>query len=245
MVNLLWQSPRTPSPNPPLHFMVHRSIFCPINVVYTHILHITVFETHLYIYPAGTWRLNYVNATLHRRQFDIVMKSCACWVWLFIFTQHRQRGTIEMTLICLCVHLSILHSLRLSVCPIFFHNYNSSYIFHRTDLKFYRLPSYHMKMCRWFLLFFFGHFSQSYGPCWFIPCPGNSCHIFYRIDLKLCFIMIWRCACVFEFLVFLFLTKSWPFVIFGIFPTFEPLWPRKLNFSELLVFDYTDYSNYN
>ena len=48
--------PRNPSPNPPLHFMVHRSIVCPINdfVVYTRILHITVFETHLHIYPAGT-----------------------------------------------------------------------------------------------------------------------------------------------------------------------------------------------
>ena len=46
----------TVPPNLPLHFMVHRSIVCLINdfVVYTHILHITVFETHLYIYPAGT-----------------------------------------------------------------------------------------------------------------------------------------------------------------------------------------------
>ena len=242
MVNLLWQSPRTPSPNLPLHFMVHRSIVCPINdfVVYTHVLHITVFETHLYVYPAGTWRLN---------QRFISVSLTSSWshvpaVYLFVFARHRQRGTIVMTLICLFVHLSILHSIRLSVRPIFFHNYNSSYIFHRTDLKFYRLPSYHMKMCRWFLFFFFGHFSQSYGPCWLIPCPGNSCHIFYRISLKLCF-MIWRCACDLEFLVFLFLTKLWPFVIFDIFPTFGPLRPRKLNFRELLVFDYTDYSNYN
>ena len=37
-----------------------------------------------------------------------------------------------------------------------------------------------------------------------------------------CFIMIWRCACDFEFLVSSFLTKLRPFVIFGIFPTFEP-----------------------
>ena len=29
----------------------------------------------------------------------------------------------------------------------------SFYVFHRTDLKFYRLPSYHMKMCMWSLIF--------------------------------------------------------------------------------------------
>ena len=158
MVNLLWQSPRTPSPNLPLHFMVHRSIVCPINdfVVYTHVLHITVFETHLYIYPAGTWRLN-------QRFINISLTSSWSHVpagYLFIFTRHRQRGTIVMTLICLFVHLSILHSIRLSVRPIFFHNYNSSYIFHWTDLKFYRLPSYRMKMCRWFLVFFRQFFTK-------------------------------------------------------------------------------------
>ena len=73
----------------------------------------------------------------------------------FIFvTRHRRRGTIEMTLIHLCVHLSfhpsILPSVLQSVqsCPP-----NSSYFFHWTDLKFYRLLSYHMKMCMWFLIF--------------------------------------------------------------------------------------------
>ena len=200
----------------------------------THIFYISLFLKRTCIF---TQQAHDALITSMQRCINVSLTSSWSHVpagYLFIFTRHRQRGAIEMTRICLCVHLSILHSIRLSVCPVFFHNYNSSYIFHRTDLKFYRLPSYHMKMCRWFL-FFFCHFSQSYGPCWLIPCPGNSCHIFYRIDLKLCFIMIWRCACVFEFLVFLFLTKLWPFVIFGIFPTFEPLWPRKLNFSELLV----------
>ena len=168
MVNLLWQSPQPlSSPTPPLHFMVHRSIVCPINdfVVYTHILHIT-------------WRLNYVDATVHQRQFDIVMKSCACWVptvHVFIFTRHRWRGTIEMTLICLCVHPSILHSIPLSVRPIFIHNYNSSYIFHRTDLKFYRLPSYHMKMCKWFLIFVSAIFYQVMALTDFVPAtPATS-----------------------------------------------------------------------
>ena len=196
---------------------------------FTHIFYISLFLKHTCIFTHQahdvlmTWMQCCINVSLTSSWSHVPAG------YLFIFTRHKQRGAIEMTLICLCVHLSILHSMRLSVRPIFFHNYNSSYILHRADLKFYRLPSYHMKMCRWCLFFFFGHFSQSYGPCWLIPCRGNSCHIFYRIDLKLCFIMIWRCACDFEFLVFLFLTKLQPFVIFGIFPTFEPLWPRKLN----------------
>ena len=44
------------------------------------------------------------------------------------------------------VRLSVRASVR--SCP-----HNFSYVFHRTDLKFYRFPSFHMKMCMWFLIF--------------------------------------------------------------------------------------------
>ena len=47
---------------------------------------------------------------------------------------------------------SVRHSIHLSVRQFF--SRNSSYIFHRTDLKFYGLLSYHMKMCMWFLILF-------------------------------------------------------------------------------------------
>ena len=146
--------PLTPSPTPPLHFMVHRSM--PINdfVVYTHILHITVLETN--VTCIFTQQAHDLLIMSMQRCINVSLTLSWSHVpagYLFIFTQHRRRGTIEMSLICLCVHPSILHSIRLSVCAIFFHNYNSSYIFHRTDLKFYRLPSYHMKMCMWFLIF--------------------------------------------------------------------------------------------
>ena len=191
----------------------------------THIFYISLFLKHTCIF---TQQAHDVLMTLMQCCINVSLTSSWSHVpagYLFIFTRHRQRGAIEMTLICAW---SVLHSIRLSVRPIFFHYYNSSYIFHRADLKFYRMPSYHMKMCRWFL-FFFGHFSQSYGPCWLIPCHGNSCHIFYRIDLKLSSSWSEDVHVILEFLVLLFLTKLRPFVIFGIFPTFEPLWPRKLN----------------
>ena len=51
-----------------------------------------------------------------------------------------------MTLVRPCVRPSVIPSAR--SCPR-----NSSNVFHRTDLKFYRFPSYHMKMCMWFLIF--------------------------------------------------------------------------------------------
>ena len=50
---------------------------------------------------------------------------------------------MEMTIVRPCM--------RPSVCPIL--SPPVPHVFHRTDLKFYRLPSYHMKMCMWFLIF--------------------------------------------------------------------------------------------
>ena len=126
----------------------------------THVFYISLFLKHTCIF---TQQAHDVLITSMQRCINVSLTSSCSHVpagYLFVFTRHRQRGTIEMILICLCVHLSILHSIRLSVCPIFFHNYNSSYMFHRTDLKFYRLPSYHMKMCRWFLFFFRPFFTK-------------------------------------------------------------------------------------
>ena len=142
----------------------------------THIFYISLFLkcTCIFIQQAHD-----VFITSMQRCINVSLTSSWSHVparYLFIFTRHRQRGTIEMTLICLCVHLSILHSIRLSVCPIFFHNYNSSYIFHRTDLKFYRLPSYHMKMCRWFLFFFWPFFTvMALADSYLVPAtPATS-----------------------------------------------------------------------
>ena len=75
----------------------------------------------------------------------------------FIVTRRRQRGTIEMTHVCPCVRPSVILSILPSVqsCPR-----NSSYVFHRTDLKFYRMPPYHMKMCMWFLIFVSAMFDE-------------------------------------------------------------------------------------
>ena len=115
----------------------------------THIFYISLFLKHTCIF---TQQAHDVLITSMQRCINVSLTSSWSHVpagYLFIFTWHRQRGTIEMTLICLCVHLSI-----------FFHNYNSSYIFHRTDLKFYRLPSYHIKICRWFLFFFRPFFTK-------------------------------------------------------------------------------------
>ena len=67
---------------------------------------------------------------------------------LFV-TRHRRRGAIEITLVRPCVRPSVRS------CPR-----NSSYGFHRTDLKFYSLPSYHMKMCMWFLIFVWAIFNE-------------------------------------------------------------------------------------
>ena len=153
MVNLLWQSPQPLPRSHPCTSWCIDLLSANDFVVYTHILHITVFETHvtcIFIQQAHD-----VLIMSMQRCINVSLTSSWSHVpagYLFIFTQHRRSGTIEMTLICLCMHPSILHSIRLSVRPIFFHNYNSAYIFHRTDLKFYRLPSYHMKVCTWFLI---------------------------------------------------------------------------------------------
>ena len=134
---------------------------------FTHIiiLHITVFETH--VTCIFTQQAHDVLIMLMQRCINVSLTLSwshvpAGYLHVFIFTRHRRKGTIEMTLICLCVHPSILHSICLSVRPIFFHNYNSSYTFRRTDLKFHRLPSYmyHMKMCTWFLIFVSAMFYQ-------------------------------------------------------------------------------------
>ena len=121
---------------------------------------------------------------------------------------------------CICPSICPSYIPPVRSCPR-----NSPYVFHRTDLKFYRLPSYHMKMCIWFLIFVSSIFGRSYGPCWLIPCPHNSCHILCRIGLKLCRMFchdLKMCMWFWIFSFSLFLTKLWPFVIIGIFPTFEP-----------------------
>ena len=194
-----------------------------------------------------------------------------------------------MTLVRPCVRPSVLPSVLPSVrpksCPR-----NSSYVFHRIDLKFYRLYSYDMKMCMWFSIFVSAIFdgvtalADSDLPK---SCPRNSSYIFHRIDLKFyrlysydmkmcmwffifvsaifngvtaladldlvpatpatscirltwncaeCFIMIWRCACDFGISIVLFFTKLWPFVVFWHFSNFWTVWPRELKFGMLLAF---------
>ena len=67
-----------PSPTPPLHCMVHRSIVCPINNCGVHMYFtISMFLKYTCIF---TQQAHGVDATSHRRQFDIGTTSCACWV---------------------------------------------------------------------------------------------------------------------------------------------------------------------
>ena len=86
----------------------------------THIFYISLFLKRTCIF---TQQAHDVLIMSMQRCINVSLTSSWSHVlagYLFIFTRHRQRGTIEMTLICLCVHLSILHSIRLSVCTIFF-----------------------------------------------------------------------------------------------------------------------------
>ena len=63
----------------------------------------------------------------------------------------------------------------------------------------------------------FNYFWRSYRPCWLKLCQPRSClcnlsYIFHWIHLKFCRLlsMIWRCACVFRILVWLFLKELSP-----------------------------------
>ena len=125
--------------------MVHRSVVCPISDCGVHTYFtISLFLKYTCIF---TQQAHDVDATSHRRQFDIGTTSCT----YSLSPDIGGGGTIEMTLIRLCVRLSVILFVRPSVRQIFSRNF--AYIFHRTDMKFYRLPSYHMKMCMWFLIF--------------------------------------------------------------------------------------------
>ena len=135
--------------------MVHRSIVCPINDCGVH----TYFTTSLFL--KHTCIFSQQAHDVDERRIDVSLILARHHVpagYLFIVARHRRRGTIEMTLVRLCVHLSVIPSVRPSVRPIF--SLDLAYIFHWTDLKFYRLPSYHMKMCMWFLIFVLAIFDQ-------------------------------------------------------------------------------------
>ena len=90
----------------------------------------------------------------HRNVHTVTVFTVPFHINSAIVTRRRRRGTIEMTLVRPCV--------RPSVCPFFLPSVlpsvrscpcNSFYVFHWTDLKFYRFPSYHIKICTWFLIF--------------------------------------------------------------------------------------------
>ena len=76
----------------------------------------------------------------------------------------------------------------------------------------------------WFLIFLSGIFNKVMALADSNLVPATPATFFIKLTWNFaeCFIMIWRWACDFKFLVLLILTKTWPFLIFGIISTFEP-----------------------
>ena len=69
----------------------------------------------------------------------------------------------EMTLVHPCVRPSVRHS----ICPSFRPSFCPSDLVpaNRTDLKFYRLPSHHNKICMLFLIFVLTIFDEVMALC--------------------------------------------------------------------------------
>ena len=134
----------------------------------------------------------------------------------FFVTQRGRRGTIEMTLVHLCVrysvHPSIHHISAERSCPR-----NSSYIFHGIHLKFCRLSSYDMKMCLWFWNFdsnifdgVFAHADINFASHDLVSLTPSTSFIGFIWNFVDFLPMIWRCACDFRILIPLFLTEFSP-----------------------------------
>ena len=90
-----------------------------------------------------------------------------------------------MTLVRPCVRPSVIPSVR--SCPR-----NSSYVFHRTDLKYYGLPLYPMKMCMWFLIFVSAIFDDvmALADSHLVPATPTISFIEVTRNFVECFIMI-------------------------------------------------------
>ena len=66
------------------------------------------------------------------------------------------------------------------------------HVFHRIDLKFYRLPSYHMKMCMWFLIFVSAFFGKVMvlANSYLVPASPATSFVELNGNFAECFIMI-------------------------------------------------------
>ena len=130
----------------------------------------------------------------------------------------RRSGTIEMTLVRLCVPFSIRPSVYPSVQPRDFVSATPPTSFIGFSWNFVDfLPMIWRCACSFRI--WFNYFWWSYRQCWLKLCQPWSClrnsYIFHRIHLKLCrtLHMIWRFACGLGFLIELFLMESLPMLI--------------------------------
>ena len=142
--------------------------------------------------------------------------------YALVVIRRRRRGTIEMTLV------------RPSFCPSF----RPSDIVPATPLTTSIGLIWNfidclliISWCACGFWFYFGHFWRSNWHCCLISWPRNSCHIFYRTDLKLCWmfhhdlkICMW--FWIFSFLIF---HKVMALCHFWHFSNFWTVLPRKLN----------------
>ena len=134
----------------------------------------------------------------------------------------------------MCVHLSVIPSVLPFVqsCPR-----NSSYVFHPTDLKF--IDCLHVIWrCVCGFWFLFPPFLMKLWPLLSQTLSPQLLHIFYQIDLKLCWMFhhdLKTCMWfwIFSFLIFDKVMALCHFWHFSNFWTIR----AKLNFGELLVFD--------
>ena len=177
---------------------------------------------HIYTTP-------FINFIIYWKGPNKVIRYTKRYRKLLFVYRRRRRGTIEMTLVRPCVRPSIRPSDIPSVrsCPR-----NSSYVFHRNDLKFYRLPSYHMKMCMWFLMFISAIFDKvmALADSYIVPATPVTSLIELTSNFPECVIMIWGCA-------------LWPFVILAIFQLLNPLTEKAEIWWAISIW-YTDYSDY-
>ena len=142
-----------------------------------------------------------------------------------------------MTLFRPCVRPSVCHSVRPSVRPIL-----SLQLLLRLSLDWFEILyiaflSY--EDVHAVSDFFLPTIFDELWPLLTHTLSPNSCHIFYRIALKLCWMFPHDLKLCMWFWIFSFsiFEKVMAFCHFWHFSNFWTVWPRKLNFGELLVFD--------
>ena len=228
---LWWQPHPIPPPTPIrlLHFMVNRSIVCPINdfVVFTHISQYHCFwNTPVYFssgHMTSYWhRWNVASMSVwHRHNF-------MCLLGTYSLSPDVCGGGLKKW--PLSVRVSIRPSVRHSVLP-------SIQFFPATPLKSFIWLIWNFIDCLLImmkmLIFVSATFDQVMALADSYLVSATPSHIFYRIHLKLCWMFHHDVKICQWFWIFSFIALCH----FWHFSNFRTVWPRKLNFGELLVFD--------